>query len=138
MGVLKLVTEPEPFFFQISEAREHLVDDTLKIVGLECDVSSEASMEKAFIRTIETFGRVDVVVASAGEFPSLPLLAKLTHQGIQGLSKITLRSSELPSYVLICLLVVSSHPAIHLIASSVCMTSTSTVLSSLHVKPRST
>jgi NAD(P)-dependent dehydrogenase (short-subunit alcohol dehydrogenase family) len=47
-------------------ASEHLKDDTLKVVGLECDVSSEASVEKAFTRTIETFGRVDVVVASAG------------------------------------------------------------------------
>ncbi|KAI9465966.1 hypothetical protein BJY52DRAFT_1112030 [Lactarius psammicola] len=52
--------------FAVSEASEQLKDDTLKVVGLECDVSSEASMEKAFTRTIETFGRVDVVVASAG------------------------------------------------------------------------
>lgn len=58
-------------FFQVSEASEHLKDDTLKVVGLECDVSSEACMEKAFSSTIETFGRVDVVVASAGESPSL-------------------------------------------------------------------
>ena len=61
----------QSMFSQVSEASEHLEDDTLKVVGLECDVSSEASMEKAFTRTIETFGRVDVVVASAGEFPSL-------------------------------------------------------------------
>jgi NAD(P)-dependent dehydrogenase (short-subunit alcohol dehydrogenase family) len=67
-GRIHLVTK---HVSQVSEASEHLKDDTLKVVGLECDVSSEASVEKAFTRTIETFGRVDVVVASAGEFPSL-------------------------------------------------------------------
>ena len=57
-------------FSHVSEASEGL-HDTVKVVGLECDVSSEASVEKAFTRTIETFGRVDVAVASAGELPSL-------------------------------------------------------------------
>ncbi|KAH9180304.1 hypothetical protein EDB89DRAFT_1840962 [Lactarius sanguifluus] len=51
-----------------------LEDDTLKVIGLECDVSSEASTEKAFTRTIETFGRVDVVVASAGIVENYPAL----------------------------------------------------------------
>jgi NAD(P)-dependent dehydrogenase (short-subunit alcohol dehydrogenase family) len=46
---------------------EHLRLDAPKIVGLECDVSSEVSVGKAFMRTIEIFGRVDAVVASAGE-----------------------------------------------------------------------
>lgn len=69
MGVSLLVTKH--FFPQVSEASERLEGDTLKVVGLECDVSSEGCVEKAFTRTIETFGRVDVVVASAGEFPSL-------------------------------------------------------------------
>ncbi|KAI9446695.1 hypothetical protein H4582DRAFT_2108309 [Lactarius indigo] len=55
-------------------ASEQLEDDTLKVIGLECDVSSEASMEKAFTRTIETFGRVDVVVASAGIVENYPAL----------------------------------------------------------------
>ncbi|KAI0256456.1 NAD(P)-binding protein [Lactifluus subvellereus] len=45
---------------------EHLRPDALKIVGLECDVSSEVSVCKAFTRTLEVFGRVDAVVASAG------------------------------------------------------------------------
>lgn len=61
-------------FSQAPEASEQLKDDTLKVVGLECDVSSEASMEKAFARTVKIFGRVDVVVASAGEFLSLSQL----------------------------------------------------------------
>jgi NAD(P)-dependent dehydrogenase (short-subunit alcohol dehydrogenase family) len=46
---------------------EHLRLDALKIVGLECDVSSEVSVGNAFMRTIEIFGRVDAVIASAGE-----------------------------------------------------------------------
>ena len=45
----------------------HLKDDIPKVLGLECDTSSEASVEKAFTRTIETFGRVDVAIAAAGE-----------------------------------------------------------------------
>jgi NAD(P)-dependent dehydrogenase (short-subunit alcohol dehydrogenase family) len=40
----------------------------LKVVGLECDVSSEVSVAKAFTKTLEVFGRVDAVVASAGMF----------------------------------------------------------------------
>lgn len=44
--------------------------DSLKVVGLECDVSSEVSVADAFMRTFEVFGRVDAVVASAGEFAS--------------------------------------------------------------------
>ncbi|KAI0273453.1 hypothetical protein BC834DRAFT_815908 [Gloeopeniophorella convolvens] len=44
----------------------NIKSDDLKVVGLECDVSSEVSVEKAFKRTVETFGRVDSVVASAG------------------------------------------------------------------------
>ncbi|THH16631.1 hypothetical protein EW146_g4033 [Bondarzewia mesenterica] len=36
------------------------------VIGLECDVSSERSVQKAFVETIERFGRVDSVVASAG------------------------------------------------------------------------
>jgi NAD(P)-dependent dehydrogenase (short-subunit alcohol dehydrogenase family) len=40
--------------------------DPPKVVGLECDVTSEASVKNAFTRTIETFGRVDVAIAAAG------------------------------------------------------------------------
>lgn len=47
-------------------ASEHLELNPLKVVGLECDVSSEVSVAKAFTRTLEVFGRVDAVVASAG------------------------------------------------------------------------
>ena len=57
----------EDGFFHVPEGTEHLRLDALKAVGLECDVSSEVSVGKAFARTVEVFGRVDAVVASAGE-----------------------------------------------------------------------
>ena len=38
----------------------------LKVIGVECDVSSERSVQKAYAEVIDTFGRVDSVVASAG------------------------------------------------------------------------
>jgi NAD(P)-dependent dehydrogenase (short-subunit alcohol dehydrogenase family) len=37
------------------------------IIGVECDVSSERSVQKAYAETVEAFGRIDSVVASAGE-----------------------------------------------------------------------
>ncbi|KAF8798123.1 NAD(P)-binding protein [Phlegmacium glaucopus] len=36
------------------------------IIGIECDVSVEASVQNAYETIIATFGRIDVVVASAG------------------------------------------------------------------------
>ncbi|KAL1744354.1 hypothetical protein HDZ31DRAFT_38863 [Schizophyllum fasciatum] len=43
-----------------------LKPDDVKIIGVECDVSSERSVQKAFATVTSTFGRVDSVVASAG------------------------------------------------------------------------
>ncbi|KAG6833665.1 hypothetical protein H0H87_002861 [Tephrocybe sp. NHM501043] len=40
--------------------------EDLKFIGVECDVSSESSVQKAFSKVMDTFGRVDSVVASAG------------------------------------------------------------------------
>ncbi|KAJ7481170.1 hypothetical protein B0H11DRAFT_1234535 [Mycena galericulata] len=40
--------------------------ETLNIIGIECDVSSEQSVQKAYAEIMSTFGRVDSVVASAG------------------------------------------------------------------------
>ena len=59
---------PSGWFSQIPEASERLGLDDMKVVGLECDVSSEASVAEAFKRTLEAFGRIDAVVASAGKF----------------------------------------------------------------------
>jgi len=55
-------------------ASEHLELDGLKVVGLECDVSSEESVADAFARTLGAFGRVDAVVASAGIVENYPAL----------------------------------------------------------------
>nr|GAT50690.1 NAD(P)-binding protein [Mycena chlorophos] len=46
--------------------KEVNADAEVNAVGIECDVSSEESVKKAFESTIEAFGRVDAVVASAG------------------------------------------------------------------------
>lgn len=40
--------------------------EDFRIIGLECDVSSERSVQKAYQQVMDTFGRVDSVVASAG------------------------------------------------------------------------
>ncbi|KAJ7633004.1 hypothetical protein FB45DRAFT_914137 [Roridomyces roridus] len=40
--------------------------EKVNIIGIECDVSSERSVQKAFGEVMSTFGRVDSVVASAG------------------------------------------------------------------------
>jgi len=40
--------------------------EDFNIIGLECDVSSERSVQKAYQQIMETFGRIDSVVASAG------------------------------------------------------------------------
>lgn len=36
------------------------------VIGIECDVSSERSVQKAYSKVMDTFGRIDAVVASAG------------------------------------------------------------------------
>jgi len=40
--------------------------DDLNIIGLECDVSLESSVQKAYADVMSTFARVDSVVAAAG------------------------------------------------------------------------
>ena len=40
-----------------------------QIIGIGCDVSSELSVQQAYRRTMDTFGRIDSVVASAGAPP---------------------------------------------------------------------
>ncbi|KZP12701.1 NAD(P)-binding protein [Athelia psychrophila] len=40
--------------------------EDFKIIGVECDVSSERSVQKAYQEVMDTFGRIDSVVASAG------------------------------------------------------------------------
>lgn len=43
----------------------------VQIIGIECDVSVEASVQDAYKVIIATFGRIDAVVASAGIVISL-------------------------------------------------------------------
>jgi NAD(P)-dependent dehydrogenase (short-subunit alcohol dehydrogenase family) len=40
--------------------------EDFNIIGLECDVASERSVQKAYQQIMDTFGRIDSVVASAG------------------------------------------------------------------------
>ncbi|KAJ7864795.1 hypothetical protein B0H14DRAFT_2735537 [Mycena olivaceomarginata] len=40
--------------------------DAINIIGIECDVSSERAVQKAYAEIMDTFGRIDSVVASAG------------------------------------------------------------------------
>lgn len=42
--------------------------DALKFIGVGCDVSSEISVQKAYSEIMETYGRIDSVVASAGNY----------------------------------------------------------------------
>lgn len=40
--------------------------EDINVLGIECDVASEVSVQKAFKDVMNTFGRVDAAVASAG------------------------------------------------------------------------
>ena len=42
--------------------------DELKIIGIPCNVTSEEEVVAAYDKTLQTFGHIDVVVASAGEY----------------------------------------------------------------------
>ncbi|KAJ7681787.1 hypothetical protein B0H17DRAFT_1075702 [Mycena rosella] len=48
------------------ESNSDVNPDGVNIIGIECDVSSERSVQKAYEEVMNTFGRVDSVVASAG------------------------------------------------------------------------
>jgi len=47
-------------------ANSDMKPSDFNMIGLECDVSSELSVQKAFQTMLDTYGRVDSVVASAG------------------------------------------------------------------------
>lgn len=50
----------------LCEVNSDMKSEDFNIIGLECDVSSERSVQKAYQQIMETFGRIDSVVASAG------------------------------------------------------------------------
>jgi len=47
-------------------ASSDLTPEDFKVIGIGCDVSSELSVQKAFETVMDTYGRIDSVVASAG------------------------------------------------------------------------
>jgi len=68
----------------LSSARENGIDPAgLELIGIECDVVSEESVKNAFGQTAKRFGKVDAVVASAGE-DVVWIMAphELTHQKV--------------------------------------------------------
>lgn len=51
----------------LDSAKENGIELTgLELIGVECDVTSEESVQNAFDQIRMRFGRVDAVVASAG------------------------------------------------------------------------
>lgn len=46
-----------------------MTETDYEVIGIGCDVSSELSVQQAFRRVMDTYGRIDSVVASAGTHP---------------------------------------------------------------------
>jgi NAD(P)-dependent dehydrogenase (short-subunit alcohol dehydrogenase family) len=54
-----------------------MTPEDFNVIGVGCDVSSELSVQRAFEQVMDTFGRLDSVVASAGKFrPSAALFSQ--------------------------------------------------------------
>lgn len=70
-----------------------------RVMGIGCDVSSELSVQQAFRRVMDSYGRIDSVVASAGTvflFPSSICTQELTVNSnfVKASWRTTLHSSE--------------------------------------------
>lgn len=48
------------------EVDSEMVPSDYRVIGIGCDVSSELSVQQAFRKVMDTYGRIDSVVASAG------------------------------------------------------------------------
>ncbi|KAH8116024.1 NAD(P)-binding protein [Phellopilus nigrolimitatus] len=59
---------------EIKNAYKKSSEDALQVIGVECNVASEASVQKAYEDVMAHFGRVDAVVASAGIVENFPAL----------------------------------------------------------------
>ncbi len=60
---------------RLAETVEALRDGSAReVVGVACDVTQEADVQRLFDRSVETFGRVDVAVHNAGLGGTVPLV----------------------------------------------------------------
>ena len=50
------------------EVDSDMKESDYSVIGIGCDVSSELSVQQAFRKVMDTYGRIDSVVASAGPF----------------------------------------------------------------------
>lgn len=66
MSNLAFVIESVRLLTAFSKADGNMRPEDFKVIGVECDVSSERSVQKAYQNVMDTFGRIDSVVASAG------------------------------------------------------------------------
>lgn len=51
---------------RLHQANSDVNPEKVNIIGVECDVSSEQAVQKAYAKIMATYGRIDSVVASAG------------------------------------------------------------------------
>jgi NAD(P)-dependent dehydrogenase (short-subunit alcohol dehydrogenase family) len=54
------------------QVNSDMTPEDFNVIGVGCDVSSELSVQRAFEQVMDTYGRLDSVVASAGESLRLP------------------------------------------------------------------
>ena len=55
-------------------ARQHLSAYGRRVVTLRCDVCDEKSVDAATVATVDSFGRIDTMVANAGILTTTPFL----------------------------------------------------------------
>jgi 2-deoxy-D-gluconate 3-dehydrogenase len=67
---------------RLEAARERLTGEGRQVAALECDISSEADVERLMDATVSTFGRLDVLVNNAGIFSNF-LLENMTPEEFQ-------------------------------------------------------
>jgi NAD(P)-dependent dehydrogenase (short-subunit alcohol dehydrogenase family) len=77
-------------------AKYELKPEEVKIIGIGCNVASEADVAAGYTKIIEAFGQIDVVVASAGEGGFSPLSVEMGVLKTEQASwRTTLHSSEI-------------------------------------------
>ena len=70
-AVRNLASSYSRVFTEHSQVNSDFEPSDFDVIGVGCDVSLEHSVQKAFSETMERFGRIDSVVASAGVFVSV-------------------------------------------------------------------